>query len=477
MKRLPATHTAIDRFPVPWSSILPTALGKCTFAVRQTTRRFVPSDWLGIVSSHDCKNGFARQQWQDSLHSALQLAHRQGWGILVAGETPYADVVVHSCRRLQVPYRILGLMSSREDPGPKHKLANDPVDAERESWDFGVLELSVERSQADAKIPVLDIATVFLSNRLFVVALRSGGKMAKLLDRRLSFESIPAGTIYLSLATTHQATGELRRAVEWLDRGVVGWLNTKPPKSIEPLTKRQETRAVGQNSDALHFCPSYQPIFSMQLLRSTAASFLVHCTRARRGPWPDQSLPQFHDELLQHPWDEQPTAFMTLQRILKQQRLIATSSYRRGNKHTVCFASKELSDLLSMRRFQSHLARWDWEPYGIMIHREWLQGHGAKQVNYIERDAVKKITEDELSFCQVVSDEEGAIDWRQEQEWRIAGDVRLNPIPFSKAIVFVPTLAEAIAVQPISRWPIAVCSKSMIGTRPDSKGTPGRSTR
>ncbi len=470
MKRLPATHTAIDQFPVPWSSILPAPLGKCTFAVRKTTRRFAPSEWLGIVSSHDSKNGFAHQDWQDSLHSALQLAHRQDWGILVAGETPYADVVVHACKRLQVPYRILGLTALQESYRSKDELVNHPAGTEKDDWDCGVLELSVERSQADTKIPAQDIAIVFLSNRLFVVALRSGGKIATLLERRLSCQAIPAGTTYLSLSlpTTHKSTGVLSQSIEWLDRGAIGWLNTKPPQSTAPFTERQETQGGCRTSQPLPSRSSYQPIFPIRLLGSTVASFLVHCTRARRGPWPDQSLPQFHDELLQHPWDEQPTAFLTLQRILTQQRLIATNSFRRGNKHTVCFASKDLSVLLSMRRFQSHLARWDWEPYGIMIHREWLQSQGAKQVDYIDRDAAKKKSEDELSFCQVVSNEEGAIDWRHEQEWRIAGDVRLNPIPCSKAIVFVPTLAEAIAIQSISRWPIAVCSKSMLNSLPDS---------
>jgi hypothetical protein len=476
MKRPPSIHTSIDKYQVPWSSLLPTVLGESTFAIRQSARSLSPSEWLGIVSSHDSKNGFAQQQWQDSLHSALQLAHRQGWGILVAGETPYADVVIHACKRLQVPYRILSIMALRENVSLKHNVEDNAVDSDKDSWDRGVLELCVAGAQADTKIPVQDSAIIFLSNRLFVVALRSGGKIAKLLARRLSVQAIPAGTTYLSLASKHKAKGALGQVVEWLDRGAVGWLNTKLSPSIMSLSEQQETLCRCQASEALPFCSSYQPIIPMRLLGSTVTSFLVHCTRARRGPWPDQSLQQFHDELLQQPWDEQPTAFMTLRRILKQQRLIATNFYRRGCKDTVCFASKELSVLLSMRRFQSHLARWDWEPYGIMIHRDWLQSQGAKQVNYIEREAVKKKSQDALTFCQVVSNEEGAIDWRQEQEWRIAGDVRLNSIPFSYAIVFVPTFAEAIALQQISRWPIAVCSNSLVNPRQNSNGTHGRST-
>jgi len=95
-----------------------------------------------------------------------------------------------------------------------------------------------------------------------------------------------------------------------------------------------------------------------------------------------------------------------------------------------------------------------------MIDQAWLESHDAKKVSYVDRNAAKKLNIDELSFCQVVSNEEGAIDWRQEQEWRIVGDVRLNQIPFSKAVVFVPTQAEAFSIQPFSRWPIVVCSKS-----------------
>lgn len=435
-------------------------LGDGTFVVRRAKSLVAPCEWLGIVSSHDSKNGFAHQDWQDSLHSALQLALMQGWGILIASETPYADVVLHACKRLHIPYRTLVLSAFDIEMRPNITLANDLGNAEFDACNCGVLELGLEQLQTKSKIPMHDLATVFLSNRLFVVALRSGGKIARLLRSRLSHEEIPAGTTYLSLATPNKSTSSVSQAIDWLDCGVVGWLKTKLSQSSGTQGTPQENRFQCCSSDNSSACQSYQPIFPMRLLRPTATKFLIHCTRARRGPWPDQSLAQFHDELLQQPWDDQPTALMTLQRILKQQRLIATNYFRRGIKDTVCFASKELGDLLSMRRFQTHIARWDWEPYGIMIDQEWLECHDARKVSYIDRDAAKQLSDDKLSFCQVVSNEEGAVDWRQEQEWRIVGDVRLNQIPFSKAIVFVPTRAEAFSIQPFSRWPIAVCSKS-----------------
>lgn len=461
MKRSLGTPISIDQFPVPWSNILRSTLGDGTFVVRQTTSNPAPTEWLGIVSSHESKNGFAHQDWQDSLHSALQLSQKQGWGIIVASESPYAEVVVHMCKRLNVPYRTLRLSKAQEEVRSQAKFKSDAPPSLVDACDCGVIELALQCSPSDTKIPIHDSAAVFLSNRLFVVALRPGGKIAQLMESRLSHEAIPIGTTYLSLSTSHKSSGAINPAIHWLDRGAIGWLNAKriQPFSSQAVlsTSRLRCRVSDSNAESL----VHQPIFPLRLLKSTDTKFLVHCTRARRGPWPDQSLTQFHDEILQNPWDEQPTAMMTLERILKQQRLLATNHFRRGNMDTVCFSSKELAELLAMRRFQSHLARWDWEPYGILIDREWLQCHGAKQVRYIDRPTAKQTNIDELSFCQVVSSEEGALDWRKEQEWRIAGDVRLNQVPFFKAIVFVPTLAEAISIQAISRWPIAVCAKGM----------------
>ncbi len=68
-----------------------------------------------------------------------------------------------------------------------------------------------------------------------------------------------------------------------------------------------------------------------------------------------------------------------------------------------------------MRRFQSHLARWDWEPNGILNDRDWLESHGARQVVYMDRATAKQVSCEALGFCQVVSNGPGSQDWRDEQ--------------------------------------------------------------
>ena len=442
MKRLPENPTPIERFPIPWRDALPAFLGSLSFRLDLPSRNPVPQEWLGIVSSHNSKHGYASHDWQESLMSALRLAQRQGWGVLSAHDAPYSEVVIHACKRFHVPFRVIRVANwSKLHQRSEHHSINDG-----HTCDCGILWLACSEENANDKILIHDLASVFLANRLFVVEMREGGKIAQLLERRLSCQSIPPGTTYLSLPTTYGSKSCHATRTDWLDRGAIGWLNTRDSNLAVPRLA----------SDSSPDDRTYIPIFPIRLLGALASKYLVHCTRSRRGPWPDQSISQFHDDLMENPWNAQPSVLETLQRILKQQRLIATNNFRRGNTDTICFSSNEIKELLSMRKFQSHLARWDWEPYGIMIDRDWLERKGARQVSYIDRITAQQTSDEALAFCQVLSNESNSTDWRKEQEWRIAGDVRLGQVPFSKAIVFVPTLADAKTIQPLSRWPIVV---------------------
>ncbi len=425
----------ISSYPVRWASSLPTILGSIDFYLDLNIRETMPREWLGIVSSHNGKHGYATQEWQDALQSAVQLALRQHWGILCAQDAPYSQIILHACSRYSVPIRVV-------HTGPQ---CDEPIPSGCVTLSHKGAPISEEKSE----LSLHDRATVFLCDNLFVLELNEGGKIAQLLEQRLNCEAIPRGSSYLSIPASRSEKKKGPNRIDWLERGVIGWLNIKtetdPDQSfttIEP--NRGET--------------TYQPFLSIKLLSSSNSKYLIHCTRSRRGPWPDQSIAQFHDELLHRPWKSQPTVLESLSRILQQRRLIATNTLRRGNAATVCFSGNSIDDLLAMRRFRSHLARWDWEPYGIMIEREWLVQHGAKQVSYIDRATAKKRTDEELAFCQITSSESGSIDWREEHEWRSPGDLRLSSIPFSKAIVFVATLAEAIELQKFSFWPIAIAN-------------------
>ena len=454
MKRLPENPSPIERFPIPWCDALPALLGSLSFRFDLPSRDPVPQEWLGIVSSHNSKHGYASHDWQESLMSALHLAQRQGWGVLSAHDAPYSEVVIHACKRFHVPFRVIRV-AHWSKPLP-HSEPHSISDGH--SCDCGILWLACSEKNANDKILIHDVASVFLANRLFVVEMREGGKIAQLLERRLSCQNIPPGTTYLSLPTTYGSKSCHSTRTDWLDRGAIGWLNTRNTDLSDPRLVSVSSSIECGTLSRKPYDGTHQPIFPIRLLGALASKYLVHCTRSRRGPWPDQSISQFHDDLMVNPWNAQPAVLETLQRILKQQRLIATNNFRRGNTDTICFSSNGIKELLSMRKFQSHLARWDWEPYGIMIDRDWLERNGARQVSYIDSITARQTSDDALAYCQVLSNESNSADWRKEQEWRIAGDVRLGQVPFSKAIVFVPTLADAKKIQPLSRWPIVVTS-------------------
>ncbi len=91
-----------------------------------------------------------------------------------------------------------------------------------------------------------------------------------------------------------------------------------------------------------------------------------------------------------------------------------------------------------------------------MIDRQWLMHRNAKPVLYLTRDQIKRKLSEDLVYAQVYSEDGTGRDWRSEQEWRIADDVRLHELPFSKGIVFVPTWSDAKQIEHLSQWPIAV---------------------
>ena len=437
-------------YPVPWGNSLRQLIGEVTLDVK-TIRSSIPNQWLGLVSSHSSKLNFASLPWQTSLQSALLLSTQQRWGILFAADTPYAAAIVHACDRLDIPW--MDITDSSATSTGRNRSG-------RIKGYCGTICVSSTQQNSDTLkdllgTPLHDRAVAFLSDRLFAIEVRLGGKIANLIRTRLQHSEIPSATTYISLAAVPNGPKFLNSVDDPLALGAIGWI-ANDSKSTNQRNTNVYTTEFGN-------C-TYQPIMAFEALQKSFKKWLCHCTRARCGPWPDQSLEQFHDEILQSPWDHAPTSFESLRRILCQKRLIGTNQFRRGSLKTVCFSERPIDQLLSMRRFQSHIARWDWEPYGILIDRQWLVEQGAKAVRYVPANEAKKLNREELPFVQVLGNKYNSIDWSNEQVWRIGGDIRLNLIPSSKAFVFVPTLDEAREIQSISRWPVLVTGNTRLKT-------------
>lgn len=317
-------------------------------------------------------------------------------------------------------------------------------------------------------IPIRDRLVVAMADELIAIHLRRRGNLEKLIRKRLADlrKSAPVTLITgerlvpPALAQELQALG----AIEWLGAADS---SASHAQSIPSADRSQNTLDLCVHGritrGAIRIRPFRAPVVSWSsFLQRTVYRewrFLTHCTRAPDGPWPDQTEDQFVDELILGLAKANRTPLASLVRIVSQRRVLASGSGLRGGTPVVCFTEVPLGELHLLRTFQPQRHRWDFEPYGICIAREWLVQRGARAVRYGDDDTWLSLPESERPFFQLRATRRAKRQryWIQEREWRHLGDVDLNQVPGSDAFLFVPDSAAAEPLRSVSRWPIVIC--------------------
>ena len=184
--------------------------------------------------------------------------------------------------------------------------------------------------------------------------------------------------------------------------------------------------------------------------------FLIHWTRRRVGPWPDQTYDSFLDDLIFRNSRSDHSQLSSLCRILASQKIIGSANLTRDTKPVVCFSNLPIAQLKQRRVFRPHLSRWDFEPYGLAIDRDLLKELGARRVVYGDDSSWETLSASERPFFQTRRSANQKIDWELEREWRIVGDLRLKLIPRDRAFVFVASKAQANVVASLCHWPVVV---------------------
>ena len=187
--------------------------------------------------------------------------------------------------------------------------------------------------------------------------------------------------------------------------------------------------------------------------------FLLHWTRRRAGPWPEQPVSEYLDELIFRQPEQQRSELAVLRRILATSTILASNDLTRSPRRVVCFSDLSLKQLQQRRVFRPHLSRWDFEPYGVAIRKSWLEQQGARSAIYGDEAIWDSLAECDRPFFQL-NQKESSVDWSLEEEWRIIGDVDLRNVPADQAVVFVPTIDAANQVAEFSRWPVVVLGQS-----------------
>lgn len=431
-----ATTLPLRQWPVPWFRSCEEWLGECEFELP-------PGLWcsglhlLGIMSSHRSRFEPLSAAWERALESALGIAKRAQLTVFFASCTPYADRLRHACDR----FGLQGLELRFRD---EEKVDESGVATLRYSGN------PLPHRSSIADIPIEDRAIAILSHQLFVLKARRGGKIARLIEMRLREESMTSGSTLLAVrqGSGRRAGNATARGLS--ERGAVLWI----PK--DSASDDCETTVGLKAWGCRHrpFPPTQMPFGRSSSSLLDSDEFLVHFTRGRGGSWPDQSISQLYDEAIRLEWSGENSPLLSLQRILVTQRLFASSQLRRGPIRTVCFTARSIQSALNLRAFQSHLGRWDWEPYGIAIRRTWLAARGARPVQYAHPDEIHHMPISQQAFAQPLPVDDRHRDWSIEQEWRIQDDVRLSSIPPDQAFLFVRTRQDAKLMSPWSRWPI-----------------------
>jgi hypothetical protein len=317
------------------------------------------------------------------------------------------------------------------------------------------------RSSPPSRVVERDCAVVMAAQQLIALRVRPGGNIEQLLRQRFSSSrsGTPQVTLMMGDQLTSRSTAEtLRSCGVQLKVGSVALTRRKQHlvetemSCSEPLTERPPAPLA--HVPIVEITPAtdvdHVPVLGIP------DEFLTHCTRSQSGPWPDEDSKSYLDNLILGQPASDHSALATLERILVSRRLLASGATIRGSR-AVCFTAVPLLQLPQLRQYRRHRCRWDFEPYGICIRRDWLANQGTREVRYLDDSDWQDLSEQDRPFFQRRTSGTGQqIDWSAEREWRHAGDLDLRGLPDGAAWVFVPTRVEAEQVCQVSRWPVLV---------------------
>ena len=303
---------------------------------------------------------------------------------------------------------------------------------------------SIEKSDAEIRIQhespsfTHDQILVGMSDRIDAVHVRPGGRISAALHSRL--EQSRDGSIRVAVAPTWNSKDFKSDALALIQAGAVGWFD---PGSRSSCFNSIEDNQRSLKSTTFEVAPSWA---------KESDQWLIHCTRAPTGPWPDETLNQYRDSMIlgddsvlnRSPLD-------SLQQIIRSGRLVASSVATSKDHPVVCLTENSLQQTLSRRCFRPHLGRWDYEPFGIAVRMSTAIALGCQPVIYGQPGERSELKSSERFRFHPIGK---TYDWRSEREWRCPHSMDLNKIASEDLRVFA--LRSSAAEQKLSDCRIPV---------------------
>ncbi|HBE67171.1 MAG TPA: hypothetical protein DDW52_03380 [Planctomycetaceae bacterium] len=432
----------------------------CRLYVSHVANFDSPNRLASVVSSRLGRGYRNASDWPRLLDSALAHFARLNYRMLLVDGTAASQILFTAVTASRFP--ALRCELPKQAFGPGQQLVDwlatilRQVDSEnlreRLLVSPALVTESASRKQQN-KPPLRDIASVLIPDSVLCLHLRSDGNLQRLLHERLQLARQVEHSAEGHVTTYVAIDGEQNSAAKQLiESGATGWYHSKQQPKFHSSLKRCRRTQAGQSA-ALDARAILQTDDSET--GDTATRFLVHCTRAITGPGPGESA-EAHRRRLWHSGVTAEHPLQTLAQIATTGVLRSSETLFRqaGSQHgtaAVCFSAVSLANLLRRRKYQAHLGRWDWEPYGVLVSRTALQSIGAQPVIYGDESTWAELSSDQQPFFQA---EGKSKTWRSEQEWRVLSDVRLDSLPANKVCLFVLSQQQAHALSRTTRWPV-----------------------
>ena len=292
----------------------------------------------------------------------------------------------------------------------------------------------------------MDQLVAQVADEVCVMNVSAHGNTKRAIDKR--YAGVAATTLFLDSCPESVVK-------EYEDRGAVTW----------HLLDEKNSRRKYSGDDKFISHAAYPPKSDKQSVEIESidfAEYLIHWTRAQAKSWVDETVIRALDRMLfadvsSEGLPESHSALGTLLKIVAQRRVLASNRSIRGKFKCVSWTEVPMPELISKRKFRSHRSTWDFEHYGISVRREVLNSLGAKKVKYGEEQDWSNLSENDRPYFQKRRSASG-IDWSEEKEWRLLGDLDLTEVGPDEAFVFVKNSNEIAAIQELSWWPVVAVS-------------------
>ncbi|MEW5922642.1 MAG: hypothetical protein AB1746_01500 [Candidatus Zixiibacteriota bacterium] len=247
----------------------------------------------------------------------------------------------------------------------------------------------VEQNESDDNIlpPLRDMAIIYEADILYPISIRPGGNLEKL--------------IHESCENGKEIINEFM--VEYQDMGHRCRMNI------------DRSRVDNRIDDYLQ-------------------DYIIHWTKASNTAWPGESMYDYYHAVVNSDSAYPRDGLQTLQKILTDQKLIASSRHYRKEYPAVAFSSLLPGEAVDLMKWRARYHEMTIEPYGVAIHKDYAETLGIKKVFYGNAEMLEYLEEENRPYFQNIGTKGF---WMPEKEYRRIGAVDLAFVPSDRMAVIV----------------------------------------